>query len=253
LNTAGSPSQVQLAELFADRAAWAGNGPRRDEAREVTALVLLRSLDLAGLVQGARAFAASLDADEAAAWRGSWTKTRFLFGNPANLTERTPPRVVAGGGTAAWLGPYPAGRLPGLSRLLKPVTGVLPKLPGEVETGGPGGPAGRDRFRELRIALRDLTLAGYLVHLHHTLAESVLLARLGRAEPLRLVHRPDIAITPGGADYARVHFAPGDPSALRLYTCLAPAGRPAPGYSQISPTSLRWRGTWRYPISLRRT
>lgn len=258
MNTAGSPSQGQLAELFDERAAWVGSGPQRDEAREVTTLVLLRSLDIPGLVRGAQAFAASLEPAEAAAWRGSWTKTRFLFGNPANLTERTPPRVISGRGTAAWLGPFPAGRLPGLSRLLKPVTGVLPKLPGELEIGGAAGLPVRDGFRELRIGLRDLTLAEYLVHLHHTVAESVLLARLRPAEPLRLMHRPDVALTPealtpGGGGYARVHFARDDPSALRLYTWLAPPCQPAPGYAQISLTTFERRGTWGYPISLRQT
>lgn len=217
-----SPSQQRLAWLSAERAAWVGSGPPRGTAAEATALVLLGRLDLPGLVLGAQAFAASLAADEAAAWRRSWTKTRFLFGNPANLTRRTPARIVADSGAAAWLGPFPDGRLPGLSRLLKPVTGVLPALPGEMEIGSTTG-----EVRDLHIAVRDLTLAEYLVHLHHTLAESVLLGLLRPGGPLRLVHRPDIGVMPGGEGYARVHYARGDPATLRLYAWLSPATAPA--------------------------
>jgi Family of unknown function (DUF6182) len=224
----GSPSQQRLAELFAERAAWAGSGPPPGTAREVTALVLLNRLDLTGLVCGARAFAASLTADEAAAWRWSWTKTRFLWGNPVNLTGRTQARVVGGCGSAAWLGPFPDRGQPGLSRLLRPVTGVLPVLPGVLETAGADDRTPPSRCRELHLAVRGLTLVEYLVHLHHTLAESVLLGRLRPGEPLRLVHWPDIGIAPDGDGYARVHFTGGDQAALRLFAWLAPGARFAP-------------------------
>lgn len=239
---ADSPAQERLTELFDARSARVGRRPpdpgqdpaaleaAREAARESTALVLLRSVDLADLVHGTVDFAAGLDRDEADAWQWSWTRTRFLFGNPANLTGRTPARVVAPHGSTAWLGPFPAGRLPGVSRLLKPVTGSLPDLPAVVDlpaagtardaaptTPGPGRP------RELRCAVRDLTFSEYLVHLHHTLAESVLLGRLRPGEPLRLIHLPDIdpATVREEPGYARVHYAPGDPTRLRLYTCLS--------------------------------
>jgi hypothetical protein len=211
------PSQDRLARLHDERAAWVGSDTER---ADTAVLVLLRAFDLADLVYGARVFAAGLPPDEAGAWRRSWSMTRFLFGNPANLTERTPARVIAPGGSAVWLGPFPAARPPGLSRLLKPVGGVLPVPPAEIEFPGRDGAA----YRELRLAVRDLTLAEYLVHLHHTLTESVLLGRLRPDEPLRLVHCLDLdaRTAQGTPGYARVHHAHGDPSSLRLYAWLSP-------------------------------
>jgi Family of unknown function (DUF6182) len=198
-----------------------GHAPAEASA-ETTALVLMRSLDLADLVDGARSFAAALTGEEAEAWRRSWTQTRFVFGNPANLPPHTPARVVGDHGTTAWLGPFRTGRPPGLSRLFKPVTGVAPKLPAEIEFPGDATPG--PRYREIRLALRNLTLAEYLVHLHHTLSESVLLGRLRPRQPIRLVHRLDLdaGMANGEHGYARVHYAPGDSSELRLYAWLSP-------------------------------
>lgn len=176
-----------LAGLLAERAEWVTGRPDAEpdrDAVESTVLVLLRSPDLAGLVRGACLFAAALEPAEADAWRRSWTRTRFLFGNPANLPERNRPRFVAPGGSAAWLGPYPANRPPGLSRLLKPVTGGLPA---ERDVPGTGRPY------LLRVAVHGLTLADYLVHVHHTLAEAVLLGRLSPYARVRVRHEPTIA------------------------------------------------------------
>ncbi|MFF6807454.1 DUF6182 family protein [Streptomyces sp. NPDC012616] len=219
------PTQERLAELLARRAAWVGRPPRRPvagEPPETTVLVVLRAVDLPGLVRGALDFTAGLTHDEADAWRRSWTTTRFLFGNPANLTARAPARVISPGGNTAWLGPFPATRLPGPSRLLKPVAGVLLDLPDTVEVPGTGPPADAT-YRELHIAVRDLSFAQYLVHLHHALAESVLMGRLAPGGPLRLVHRPDLdaRALDQDPDYARVHQERSDPDRLRLYVSLS--------------------------------
>lgn len=239
LKPAVPATQERLAELLDERAAWVGDRPHRSPQQhpeqhpaqspaESTVLVLLRSVDLDGLVNGARAFAAGLTPAEADAWRRSWTRTLFLFGNPANLTHRTPARTTARSGSTAWLGPFPSGRLPGPARLLKPVCGVLPQLPPQTVVApdpAPGAPPASPQgpCRDLYIAVRDLTFAEYLVHLHHTLAESVLQGRLSPHERLRLIHRPDLDAetargTPG---YARVHYAPGDRARLRLYLWLS--------------------------------
>lgn len=224
------PAQERLAELLHARAARVGRRPERgpagDEA-ETTVLVLLRTVDLAELVAGARRFAAELTEQESARWQWSWTRTRFLFGNPANLAGGVSARVTAPGGSTAWLGPYPDGRLPGWSRLLKPVTGRLPRLPESVVLPPAGGPPGAEEPRELRVAVRDLTFAQYLVHLHHTLAEAALTGRLAPDETLRLVHRQDLGTETASGDpgYARVHHAPGDGDRLRLYTWLSPDHR----------------------------
>jgi uncharacterized protein DUF6182 len=209
-------TQQRLSALAAHREQWVRPGGTAG----VTALVLLRAVDVAGFVTGARAFAAALDAAEADVWRSSWTRTRFLFGNPVNLTGRPPARVIAPGGATAWLGPFPADRLPGLSRLLKPVTGVLPELPGELVLPPVAGPAGSPA-RRLHVATAGLSLAGYLIHLHHTVAEAVLMGRLRSDEPLRLIHQPsvDAAAARGTPSYARVHHE-GTDEPLRLVTWL---------------------------------
>jgi hypothetical protein len=222
---ADSPAQARLAELLAERVSWVTGGTEPGAATaDSTVLVLLRALSLADLVHGARQFAAGLDAGEAAAWRRSWTRTRFLFGNPANVTPSSPARVVAPGGTAAWLGPFPDTRLPGLSRLLKPVSGRLPQLPNDIDRDLDGGPdlPGTGRPRVLQIGVDGLSLVDYLVHLHHTLAEAVLLGRLRPDEPLRLSHRPALEADPTRRPaYARVLPEPGDTGRLRLHTWLS--------------------------------
>jgi hypothetical protein len=211
--------EARLAALAAGRAQWVAAAPRPEADSDpagTTALVLLRAVHVADVVDGAREFAAALDAPEAAAWCQSWTRTRFLFGNPANLTPLNKARVIAPGATAAWLGPFPASRRPGLSRLLKPVTGRLPDLPPEIDMPG------RGPQRVLRIAVAGLTLVDYLVHLHHTLAEAVLLGRLRRDEPVRLCHRPALELGPAWNPpaYARVLPDPGT-GRLRLHTWLS--------------------------------
>jgi hypothetical protein len=230
MSTAPPAAQSRLAELLAERVEWVtgrppgapgtsepGTSEPGTSAADTTVLVLLRSLHLADLVHGAREFAAALDHGDAAAWRRSWTRTRFMFGNPANLTAPNLARVVAPGGTAAWLGPFPDTRRPGLGRLLKPVTGELPELPRDIDFPGTGP------RRVLQVAVGGLTLAGYLVHLHHTLAEAVLLGRLAPGEPVRLSHRPALGAGPacGPPAYARVLPEPGDTGRLCLHTWLS--------------------------------
>jgi uncharacterized protein DUF6182 len=205
-------STGQLAGLLAERAQWvAGRPDATPETGDggVSVLVVLRSLHLADVVDGARRFAAGLGPAEATAWRESWTRTRFLFGNPANLGLGTR--------TAAWLGPFPHARLPGPARLLKPVTGRLPDLPPDLDVPGTGA------RRVLRVAVGGLTLVDYLVHLHHTLAEAVLLGRLRPDEPLRLCHRPSLGTGEDTPAYARVL---PEPDGLRLHTWLSAAGKP---------------------------
>jgi hypothetical protein len=227
------PAQQLLAELFTARATRVGRRPERAQPgsdTETTVLVLLRRVDLAALVRGTIEFTAGLSPQEAASWQLSWTKTRFLFGNPANLTDRTPARVLAPGGNLCWLGPFFGGHLPGLSRLLKPVTGRLPELPSLIEFPSTESAAAtaHQEYRELRVAVRGLTFSEYLVHLHHTLAEAVLLGQLRPGEPLRLVHQLDLTADSLHAEpgYARVHYASAPTAGaeevadLRLFTCL---------------------------------
>lgn len=217
LSTAGAPDPGGMAGTAgtADLEGMAGPdgavGPG-----QVTVMVVMRRLDLGDLVHGALEFTGGLSPEEADIWYRNWTRTRFLLGNPHNLLGSPAVRTVGPGGHLAWLGPVDIARPPGLSRLLKPVTGRLPELPPSVHLLGErrGAPC------EIRIACRGLTTAGYLIHLHHTLAEAVLLGKIAPRTPVRLVHVPDLddesALT---SAYARVHY--GADGALRLYTFLA--------------------------------
>jgi hypothetical protein len=211
-------AQDRLAALFNERARLVAESTA--DTTPLTVLVVLRALDVRDFVQGARAFASSLAEEEGRIWLRSWTRTRFLFGNPENLTDRAPARIVGPAGTAAWLRPYPSDHLPGVSRLLKPLTGSLPPLEDTLDLPGlADGPP-----RELQVATREVSLVKYLVHLHHTVAEAVLLGRLTAAEPLRITHRPELdpMSTDAGPSYARVHYTADDTPELRLYTSLVP-------------------------------
>lgn len=212
------PVQQRLSDLMAERARRVAESDAAPSP--VTVLLLLRRLDLADLVEGARAFAADLPEEEAGSWLRSWTRTRLLFGVPDNLTEHARPRVVSPARSAAWLGPHPLKRLPGPSRLLKPLSGTLPPLPPVLDIP----PSAAGVRRELHVATRNLTLVEYLVHLHHTVAEATLLGRLAAAEPLRIAHYPDLdaGLLRGTPAYARVHHPGDDASEFRLYTWLAP-------------------------------
>ncbi|GAA1526763.1 hypothetical protein GCM10009827_049510 [Dactylosporangium maewongense] len=198
------PQPELLADLLAARVNWVTGGATAEPA-DTTVLVVLRELDPAGLVAGAARFAGGLGTAEADRWRRSWTRAVFLFGDPVNLR---PGDVRRSAGGAAWLGPFTGAHRPGPVRLLRPVTGRLPKL-----ADGTNG-------RPLWIATAGLSLVDYLVHLHHTVAEAVLLDRLDPDEPLRLLHRPDLDPAGlGAAAYARV--LPGPGGALRPYTWLS--------------------------------
>lgn len=216
VTTAGD-DQADLAALLAERAAWisADGADGATAPADMTVVVALRAFDPVDVADGARRFAAGLDAPAALRWRRSWTRTRFVFGDPANLRPDDV-RVTGPAATAAWLGPFPDDRWPGQARLLKPVSGRLPDLPEHAEVPG-RGPA-----RDLWTAVAGLSLVDYLVHLHHTVAEAVLLGRLDPGERLRLRHRA--ALSPaeqhGPPAYARVLPEPDAPGRLRLHTWL---------------------------------
>lgn len=211
----------RLHDLLADRAQWV-TGHRNRRPHEATthgsrAIVVLSTLDLVDLVQGARTFAHGLGSSEARDWRESWTRTRFLFGNPVNLTCGEPPRVTAPHRTASWFGPLAATHQPASARLLKPASGTLPTMPERVQVPGTG------RCRDLTMVTAGAGLVDYLVHLHHTVAEAVLRERLLPHEPIQIIHHRTWAPLPHGVDpaYARVLPHPESADSLRLHAWLS--------------------------------
>jgi hypothetical protein len=209
-----------LAERHA-RAASGLSGAGADRG-EVTVPVAMREFDPSAVLSGATAFAAGLDAADADAWFRCYTRTLFLFGNPANLARRFPPALVAGSGRVGWLGLYDARRTDHVRRLLRPVSGALPADVRQLDTVAEPG---RRPEWEMRVAMRGLDLPRYLVHLHHAAAEAVLTGALPPGATVALRHVDDLdPELPTRVSYRfhRVHpVAAGGPP--RLYVALLPA------------------------------
>jgi hypothetical protein len=222
-----APTQRRLRELLDERIRRVHREFVHNEAAEAddtTVFVMMRHFDPADLIRGVREFALGLSAEEASLWKRSWTRTRFVFGNPANVASR----LVSPHGSMAWLGPFPVGRQSGKIRLLKPAIGHLPRLLDELTVLGGTAPGASDVATvELQVAVDGLSLVEYLVHLHHTVAEATLTGQLPPDAPVRLMHRRaiDRHTTEGVPGYARV--TQGDDTRLRLHTWLTPtaAGR----------------------------
>jgi hypothetical protein len=188
-------------------------------ADTTTAVVVLRRFDLVPWVRGTVAFAAGLTAHQATAWRGAFTRTVFLAGNPDNLLARFAFDHVDTDAGAAWLAPAPARRFLTLRRLLKlfeaPV--ALPVHPDRVVDLA-GAPTGTER--ELYVATAGVSVAGTLVNLNHLLAEAVFDGVLRPGDRLRLRHVPRLGGL-GPFDALRVGIDPTNPDRLRAYAGIA--------------------------------
>jgi hypothetical protein len=217
-----SDPEQWLAAVLAQRHARAAQGlvsgvPARGQ---VSVPVAMRAFDPRAILSGAVAFASRLSMVDADAWFRCYTRTVFLFGDPANLAGRYPPALVSSDGQVAWLGVYEVARADYVRRLLRPVSGTLPEDPTRLDTvAGPGTRPGW----LLRVAVRELDLAQYLVHLHHTVAEAVLTGVLPADATIALRHvdHLDPAHTSrAGCAYARVHHAGPDRPVPWMFTVL---------------------------------
>lgn len=224
-------AERMLKAELAHRHQRAKQGLRGTSAKpaDVAVPVVLREFDPQAVTDGAVMFAAALAPDQSDSWFRCYTRTVFLFGNPRNLAARYPVRQRAGDNAVGWLGVVERKELNQLRRLLRPVTGALPGVsvtPGAA-TGRPGAGAGAQWG--LWLAIRDLDLAQYLVHLHHTVTEAVLTGEVRPGDTIRLKHVMDLhpsRLEHPDCVYTRVHPSPSpdNPGRLRLYALLCHEG-----------------------------
>ncbi|MET7640028.1 DUF6182 family protein [Streptomyces sp. NPDC005438] len=207
----GVPDTTALAELAARATA---------EPSPTTVTVVLRRFAPATFAKAAVEAVAGYLEPQRDAWFRSYTRAVFLCGDPDNLRERFTFAHVSEDGSMAWTAPGERGEQTALRRLLQLFPdSPLPALPGRqplVESGTTRPPT------RLHLATSGVTRAGYLVHLHHLLAEAVLTGRLKNPSELTLCHLPQL--DPAEGPYALLRVAP-EPSAadgrLRAFAGLA--------------------------------
>ncbi|MGW4891336.1 DUF6182 family protein [Kitasatospora sp. NPDC004240] len=199
------------------------------EPDATAAVCVLGRIDLAAWTAGTCAFALALPAGAALAWRRSFTRTLYLAGSPARLTDRF--AFAHTTDDCAWTLPAPPREHLGLRRLLKvleaprtlpasaPVTVEVPAVPGRTRR--------TPVHRELHIATAGVPLSGVLVHLGHLLAEAVLDGLVLGGDTLTLRQPPRLTPEPYAALRIDADEADGGRGRLRLLAALSPP-LPAP-------------------------
>jgi hypothetical protein len=211
-------TQEELREILDTRIRAAG--PQRSEA---PAVAVLRGFDPRGFARSVLDFATWLPPEARARWQADFTRTVFLAGNPQNLADRLPPSVVAPDGQIAWYAPGPRVAHRELRLLLRAVQGDLPPvMPGPFTLRVPHAPATRPReggVRRLRmtVAISGLSLGRHLVHVNHTLAESVLTGVLAPGDLVTVHHVHELPEPTRRHAYLRVHQDPDAPDLLRAF------------------------------------
>ncbi|MEU4794381.1 DUF6182 family protein [Streptomyces sp. NPDC023327] len=209
-------TQEQLRRIVDSRVRAAGGRPAR-----APAVAVLRAFDPGGFARSALDFAARLSPEEGERWRADFTRTVFLAGNPRNLAGRLPPDLTAPGGQSAWYAPGARTAHRELRLLLRAVEGDLPPdPPGDFTLTVPGARESRARHRRMTVATADVCLPRYLVHVNHTLAESLLTGVLAPGDRLTVRHTPQLPEPRGEPAYVRVHQDPRSPERLRTFACV---------------------------------
>ncbi len=187
------------------------------ELGDQAVVAVLREVDLAAYVEGALAFALALDAEQAAGWTASLTRTLFLAGDPGHLAARHRPDHVARGGGAAWFGPGRPDDYQALRLLLRAFEGEapVPALGEPVRVRVPGADGGP--HRRLHLDVDRMSWQEHLVHLNHAVCEAALAGDLPPGATLELTHDP--APEPPWL-HARVGTDPRDSERLRLFAAL---------------------------------
>lgn len=215
-------TQEELRETLVARVNSAGHqGPR------TPAVAVLGDFTLHTFAQSVLDFTDRLPPGTAHAWLSDFTRTVFLAGQPRNLSRRLPPAHLSADGNIAWYATAHRTEHRELRLLLRAVSGDLPAgLPGSFTVGVPGAPdptAGRTESRQLRIAVTETSLPRYLVHLGHTLAESLLRGVLTPGTWLTAHHVSSQEALHRDHAYLRVGEDGAGNGRLRAYTSIGPA------------------------------
>jgi hypothetical protein len=216
-------AQEELRRVLDARVRAAGPaGPCRSR---MPAIAVLRDFDPRCFARTALDFAVSLNPAQRRDWQADFTRTVYLTGNPRNLAGRLPPSVVDPDGRVAWYASRPKARQRELRLLLRAVQGELPSdLPESVTVDVPGH--GTTHAREARrwrmtVSTEGLSLPRYLVHVGHTLTESLLTGVLTPGDRLTVCHAAAVPGLPCDYAYLRVHQDVEYPDRLRAYAGIA--------------------------------
>jgi Family of unknown function (DUF6182) len=163
------------------------------------------------------------------AWRRDFTRTVSLAGRPASVAQRFPGGHRPAGGALAWYGPAPAEELRKMSRMLRAFQGPAPvRAPERPCTVRPSGPDS-GHVAEATVATDRVSVAEYLVHVHHLFAEATLRGLIRPGDAIRVAHRPNLdgplvraALDPASADtvQTRISHDSSDPTRPRLFAVL---------------------------------
>jgi hypothetical protein len=195
---------------------------------DVQLALVVRSLDVPGLVRGTLALCRALPAELARRWVGNFTKCVVLVGEPRKLTRRFALSQLTSDGGAAWIGPSSAAELESVRRLLRPlqtrgrpslhdVTLAIDPLPADEAVAMQWPPPA-----VLTFVTEDVSLEEYLVSLLHTVAEGALLGHLRGASALALQHVPMIDDLAPTLPYARVQKGTSSDVSLRISSTIDP-------------------------------
>ncbi len=191
---------------------------------ELCGYLVLRAFDLETYCKTTLMFLARQTPDRLEQWQKSFTWTAFLAGNPRHLSAFTF-AAVAPGGTLGWALLADARTRTQLERLLKRLKTAQPvNLPPKVHLSGSG-----EGSRKVRIclAIADLRLEEYLVHLNHLVCEAFIAGQLRAEDAIELVHVARIDALEHEPAQLRIHRDPTREKTLQLqgYLDVVPAGK----------------------------
>ncbi|MZE71775.1 DUF6182 family protein [Streptomyces sp. SID5789] len=211
-------TQQYLQEHAERRARAASAGPPSEPGRTAVTVVL-RRFEPTTFARSAVGYALDLPDTLSEPWLRAYTRTVFLSGNPDNLRTRFAFHHVSADGAMAWTLPESNGETPPLRRLLRLFpAAALPPLPARIDIPPRTAVAPDTPTARLDVVTTRVSLADYLVHVHHTLAEAVLAGLIGVRTGIVLRHLP--ALDPADGPYSMLRVVPDrDAPDDRLRAC----------------------------------